>query len=155
MEELLRAGDPAPVFTLAATTGEDVALGDYRGKSNVLLAFFPLAFTSVCSAEMRDFSAGLPEFQDAGTVVIGVSVDAVPSLIAFREREGITIDLLSDIKREVCRAYGTLMEETFFSRRAYFIVDREGTIRWIHVERELGDRRDNEELLAELAKLSA
>jgi len=155
MGELLRVGDPAPDFTLAATTGEDVTLGDHRGKSNVLLAFFPLAFTGVCTAEMCDFSAGLPEFQDVGTVVLGVSVDAVPSLLAFREREGITIDLLSDIRREVCRAYGTLMEESFFSRRAYFIIDRGGTIRWIHVERELGDRRDNEELLAELAKLSA
>ncbi len=155
MGELLQLGDPAPDFTLAATTGEDVTLGDHRGKSNVLLAFFPLAFTGVCTAEMCEFSTGLPEFQNAGTVVLGVSVDAVPSLIAVRKREGITIDLLSDIKREVCRVYGTLIEETFFSRRAYFIIDREGTIRWIHVERELGDRRDNEELLAELAKLSA
>jgi alkyl hydroperoxide reductase subunit AhpC len=61
------------------------------------------------------------------------------------------VDLLSDFKREVSRLYGTLLEEPYLSRRAYFLVDREGVLRWSHVEAELGHRRPNEELLAQLA----
>lgn len=146
-------GSPAPDFTLPSTAGQPVTLSALRGK-NVLLAFFPLAFTSTCTAELCAFSEDYSKFQGADTVVLPISVDAVPSLKEFKAKERMTVDLLSDFKREVSRQYGTLLEEQFFSERAYVLIDRVGVVRWTHEERELGHRRENGELLAQLAALS-
>ena len=146
-------GQPAPDFTLPSTSGAEVTLSHYRGKSSVLLAFFPLAFTSTCTAELCAFTDDHARFRDAGAVVLPISVDALPSLREYKEKERLGLELLSDFKREVCRAYGTLIEEKFFSRRAYFLVDKQGVLRWSHAEAELGHRRDDDELLAQLAAL--
>jgi len=146
-------GEPAPTFTLPSTSGSDVVLAPFRGKSNVLLAFFPLAFTSPCTAEMCAFSEDVPRFEGAGTVILPISVDSIPTLREFKAKEQLTLDLLSDFKREVCRAYGTLLEDKFFSRRAYFLIDKAGVLRWSHTEVELGHRRDDGELLAQIAAL--
>jgi len=143
---------PAPDFALPSTAGVEVSLAGQRG-ATVLLAFFPLAFTRVCTTELCDFSRDLPRFDEAGTRVFGISVDSVPVLKEFRARHGITVDLLSDFKREVSRRYDTLLEDAFFSRRAYFIVDRDGILRWSWVEAEIGHKRDNHELLDQLARL--
>jgi peroxiredoxin len=148
-----RAGEPAPDFTLLSTSEREVTLSSYRGGSNVILAFFPLAFTTVCAAELGDFSQDLKRFEGLDAVVLGISVDSVPALQEFRTKEGITIPLLSDFKRDVCRRYGTLLEDRFFSKRAYFIVDKEGIVRWTHTETELGHKRENAELLAQLEAL--
>ncbi len=145
-------GTPAPDFTLPSTSGQPVTLSALRGK-NVLLAFFPLAFTSTCTAELCAFSDDFSKFQDANTVVLPISVDAVPSLKEFKAKERMTVDLLSDFKREVSRTYDVLLEDKFFSKRAYVVIDRAGVIRWTHEERELGHRRDDAELLAQLASL--
>jgi peroxiredoxin len=146
-------GDPAPAFTLPSTSGTDVTLAQFRGKSNVLLAFFPLAFTSTCAAEMCSFSEDVARFEGADAVVLPISVDSIPTLREFKLKEQLTVDLLSDFKRDVCRAYGTLLEEKFFSRRAYFLIDKQGVLRWAHTEAELGHRRDDDELLAQIAAL--
>jgi len=148
-----KAGEMAPDFTLAATTGEDVTLSALRGKSNVVLAFFPLAFTGVCTAELCDFSRDFADFESVDAKVLGISVDSVPTLREFRARNGIAVDLLSDFKREVSRKYGVLLEEEFVAKRSYFIIDREGIVRWTHIEAESGRRRDNRELLDQLAGL--
>ena len=147
-------GAPAPDFTLASTAGHDVVLSTYRGKSNVLLAFFPLAFTGVCTSQMCDFTDDLERFRRADTAVFGISVDSIPALREFKRKHRISVDLLSDFKRGVSRTYGTLIEETFFSKRAYFIIDRNGILRWSYVEATIGDRRDNAELLDRLSVLS-
>jgi peroxiredoxin len=141
-------GRPAPDFSLPSTAGREIALSEYRGRATVVLAFFPLAFTSVCTAEFCSFSAGFSDFTAADATVLGISVDSVPTLVEFRRKEGITVDLLSDFKREVCRRYGTLDEERFSSRRAYVVVDRDGMVRWTHVEEHPGLRRENAELLS-------
>jgi len=142
-------GAAAPEFTLASTGGGAVTLSSLRGK-RVLLAFFPLAFTSTCTAELCAFSEDFGRFQDANTVVLPISVDSVPTLKAFKAREQMSVDLLSDFKREVSRAYGVLDEEKFHSRRAYVLIDGAGIVRWTHVESELGHRRSNDELLAQV-----
>ncbi len=145
-------GAPAPEFSLPSTSGQMVALSAQRGK-NVLLAFFPLAFTGTCTAELCAFSDDYAKFQSANTVVLPISVDSVPTLKEFKAKETMTVDLLSDFKREVSRRYGVLNEEKFFSNRAYVLIDRTGVVRWTHVEADNGQRRDNGELLAQLASV--
>jgi peroxiredoxin len=142
-------GAPAPDFTLPSTGGAAVTLSALRGKK-VLLAFFPLAFTGTCTQEMTSFSLDYEKFTGAGTVVLPISVDSVPSLKEFKAKEKLTVELLSDFKRDVSRAYGVLNEDKFFSNRAYVIVDAKGIVRWAFVETKLSDRRDNAELLAQL-----
>ena len=147
-------GDRAPDFTLSSTSGEKVSLSQFAGKSNVLIAFFPLAFTSTCTAEMCSFSDDFDQFAGKGVAVLPISVDSVPTLKEFKAKYGMKTDLLSDFKREVSRAYGVLLEDLFFARRAYFLINRNGVVRWSHVEAELGHKRDNTELLEKIAALA-
>lgn len=146
-------GELAPDFTLPSTAGTDVSLASFRGGKNVLLAFFPLAFTSTCTAELCAFSEDFDRFVSAGTVVLPISVDSVPTLKEFKAKYRMSVDLLSDFKRVVARAYGVLIEEKFFTQRAYFLIDRAGKLRWEHIEAELGHRRDDAELLRRIAAL--
>jgi len=145
-------GRAAPDFTLPSTSGVDVTLSSLRGQQ-VLLAFFPLAFTSVCTAEMCAFSDAYDRFQAAGTEVLPISVDSIPTLKEFKRKEGMTVDLLSDFKREVCRQYGTLLDDAFLSQRAYFLIDPQGILRWFHVEANLGHMRAVDEILSRIRAL--
>ena len=147
-------GAPAPDFTLASTAGSNVTLSSFRDRKHVLLAFFPLAFTSTCTAELCAFSDDFDGFTRADVEVLPISVDAVPSLKEFRGKYDMKVDLLSDFKREASRAYGVLREDTYFSNRAYFLIDKSGVVRWSHIEEKLGNRRDNAELLAAIAAIS-
>ncbi len=140
------AGDRAPDFTLQSTSGEEVTLRDFRGERAVLLAFFPLAFTSTCTTELCAFSEDFDQFEGAGVAVLPISVDSVPTLKEFKAKYGMHADLLSDFRRDVSRTYGVLNEDRFFSNRAYFLVDREGIVRWAHVEDNPGKRRENSEI---------
>jgi len=145
-------GAPAPDFTLTSTSGQPVTLSGLRGK-NVLLAFFPLAFTSTCTAELCAMSEDFDKFQSADTIVLPISVDSVPTLKEFKAKEKITVDLLSDFKRDVSRLYGILNEERYFSNRAYVLIDRGGVVRWTYQEANNSERRENSEILAQLAGL--
>ncbi len=116
----------------------------------MLLAFFPLAFTSTCTAELCAFSEDYRRFADANTVVLPISVDSVPSLKVFKAQERMTVELLSDFKRTVSRAYGTLNEEKFHSMRAYILIDATGVVRWTHIETKSGQFRSTDELLAQV-----
>jgi peroxiredoxin len=149
------AGDTAPDFTLVTTTGQPVTLSGFRGNKNVLLAFFPLAFTSTCTAELRSFTDDYSAFESQGVVVIPISVDAVPSLKAFKEKLMIGPELASDFRRDTARAYGVLNEEKFFANRAYFLIDKQGIVRWSFVEKVNREKRESSESLAEIAKLPA
>lgn len=144
-------GHPAPDFTLPSTSGHPVTLSVLRGRK-VLLAFYPLAFTSTCTAELCAMSEDYGAFEAAGAVVLPISVDATASLRAFKAHERMTVDLLSDFKRVVSRLYGVLDEEKFYSRRSYFVVDAVGILRWAHVEEHNGLRRENHELLEQLVR---
>ena len=145
-------GSAAPDFTLPSTSGEAVTLSALRGK-NVLLAFFPLTFTSTCTAELCAMSEDYGKFQTGNTRVLPISVDSVPTLKEFKAKERLTVDLLSDFKRDVSRLYGVLNEVRFFSDRAYILIDKNGVVRWTYQEANNSERRDNSELLAEMARL--
>jgi peroxiredoxin len=146
-------GQHAPDFTLPSTAGSDVTLSSFRGKENVLIAFFPLAFTGICTEELCSFSEDYSQFQAAGTAVLPISVDAVPSLKAFKDKERMSVDLLSDFFRKTARDYGVLAEEKGTARRSYFLVDKHGVLRWSHVEDVNGHRRQDAELLEQIRKL--
>jgi peroxiredoxin len=146
-------GTHAPDFTLPSTSGSNVTLSALRG-NNVLLAFFPLAFTRVCTAELCAFSEDYGEYEGADTVVLPISVDSVPALKVFKAQEQMKVDLLSDFKREVSRQYGTLLEDRFHSSRAYVLIDRNGVVRWTHEEETSGKRRENAEIIEQIRKLN-
>lgn len=146
-------GSPAPDFTLNSTSGEPITLSSHKGKQHVLLAFFPAAFTSVCTTEMCAFTDDYGAFTGHDVTVIPISADNVPSLKEFKAKHQMPVELASDIRREVSRAYGTFLESTFLSNRAYFLIDKQGIVRWAHVEEHPGKRRENAEILAEIAKL--
>ena len=148
-------GEPAPDFTLDTTAGKPVTLSSFRGQKNVLVAFFPLAFTGTCTAELCSFTDDYAAFATKDVEVIPVSVDAVPSLKAFKTQHNMAVELASDFRRDTSRAYGVLNDEKFYSNRAYFLVDKKGVVRWAFVEKVNGERRQNTELLAEIGKLAA
>jgi peroxiredoxin len=145
-------GSVAPDFTLPSTSGAGVTLSALRGR-NVLLAFFPLAFTSTCTTELSAFTEDYAAFRDANTEVLPISVDSIPTLREFKAKERISVDLLSDFKREVSRRYGTLLEDRFHSNRAYILIDRDGIVRWTFAEEATRDRRENAELLERIRAL--
>lgn len=150
----LTAGTIAPDFTLASTSGQNVTLSDFRGRKHVLLAFFPLAFTSVCTAELCGFSDDFDAFASGDVEVLPLSVDAVPSLKEFRNKYQMKVELLSDFRREASTAFGVLREDTGFSNRAYFLIDKDGVIRWAHVEETPGQKRENAEILAAIKNVT-
>jgi peroxiredoxin len=110
-------GAVAPDFTLASTSGEPVTLSSFKGKSSVLLAFFPLAFTSTCTAELCEFRDNFDALTGYGVQVMPISVDSVPTLNEFKGKHHLRTELLSDFKRDASKAYGVLLPELFFSNR--------------------------------------
>jgi len=139
-------GQTAPDFTLPSTSGEKLTLSTLRGKP-VLLAFFPLAFSGTCTAELCDMRDHHEQFADRGVVVLPISVDSTYALKEYKAKHAMKLDLLSDFKREVSRLYGVLIEDRFYSNRAYFLIDAQGILRWAHVEENPSQRRDDAELL--------
>jgi len=146
-------GLPAPDFTLDSTSGSPLTLSSLRGH-NVLLAFFPLAFTGTCTSSLCDFSSAFDQFAATDTVVLPISVDSVPTLNVFKKQEQLKVELLSDFKRVASKTYGTLLDAHNFSNRAYFLIDREGIVRWAFAEASPGEKRGNAEIFAKIAELS-
>jgi peroxiredoxin len=149
-----QVGDLAPDFTAASTSGSEVTLSSFRGKRNVLLAFFPLAFTGTCTKELVCFTEDFDQFAGNGVEILPISVDSTASLREFKGKLQMKTELLSDFKRDISRAYGVLNEDRFYSNRAYFLIDKEGRVRWSHVESTNGQRRENSEILAAIKLLS-
>ncbi len=146
-------GAVAPDFTVSSTSGQDLTLSSLRGRK-VLLAFFPLAFTSTCTAELCEMRDDWDQFASVDTVVLPISVDSTPTLGEFKSKYGMKSDLLSDFKRDVARQYGVLLEDRFFSTRAYFLIDASGVIRWEHVEMNPSHKRSSGELLEQIRALT-
>lgn len=145
-------GTQAPDFTLPSTSGRDVTLSALRGGA-VLIAFFPEAGTSVCTAELCEMRDDWDQFEQSRTVVLPISVDAVERLGAFREQHQMKAELLSDATRAVSRSYGVLIEREQVANRAYFLVDAAGDLRWVHVEQHGGFKRSNAEIFEQIDKL--
>jgi len=127
----LKVGDMAPDFTLAATTGDDISLSDYRGKSTVVLGFFPAAFTGGCTREANAYTQGVAKFEQAGAQVLMVSTNALPTLRHWVAELGSSFPMLSDFQRTVVETYGVLNKENGFANRTTFVIDKQGRIQFI------------------------
>jgi peroxiredoxin len=121
-------GQEAPDFTLTSTTGDKVTLSALRG-APVLIAFFPLAFTSTCTAEFCEMRDDHDQFARRGITVLPISVDSTATLKEYRHKHGFQVQMLSDFRRDVSRLYGVLLEDRYYSNRAYFLLDASGTMR--------------------------
>lgn len=146
------SGQQAPDFTLPSTSGEKVTLSALRGKP-VLLAFFPLAFSGTCTQELCEMRDDHDQFVQRGVTVLPISVDSTYSLKEYRAKYDMHVELLSDFKREVSRRYGVLLEDRFYSNRAYFLIDANGVVAWTHVEENPSHRREDSEILAAIDRL--
>ena len=129
----IKIGDTAPDFTLPSTVGDKVKLSDYRGKKNVVLLFYPAAFSGVCSTENKQCGELLAASPPGDVEVLGISVDNLWSQRAFAEKVGVGYPLLADFhpKGDVARKYGVYNEERGVANRTAFIVGKDGKIREI------------------------
>lgn len=142
----IEIGQAAPDFTLFNTEKAEVTLSAQRGQ-NVLLLFFPLAFTSVCTAELCSVRDGLKEYESLNAVPFGISVDSLHTLKKFKEEQSLNFELLSDFNKEVSTAYGALYEQFGYGmkgvgKRAAFVIDAEGIVRYAEVLENAGLQPD-------------
>ncbi len=156
----IAVGSGAPDFTLKSKTATglvDVKLSANFGQKNTLLLFFPLAFTSVCTSELCDVSQGITVYQGMNADVIGISVDSPFAQAAWAEKEKIDIKLVSDLNKEVTRAYGVEFKALAgigdTSARAAFVIDRDGIVRYAEQTATPKDLPDFASIKAKLAEL--
>ena len=133
----IKVGEKAPLFTLRNSATEEVSLSDYKEK-NLVVLFFPLAFTGVCTTELCEIRDSIAEYNNMNAEVMAISVDSPFTLAKFKEEQGYNFTLLSDFNKEVSRAYGSLYEDFVLdmkgvSKRSVFVVDKEGTIKYVEV----------------------
>ena len=127
----LKEGDEAPDFTLQTDEGNWIKLSDNKGKSNVILYFYPKDMTSGCTKEACHFRDNLSQFKDYNAAVLGVSTDDVTSHKAFKEKENLNFTLLADPDKDVTKKYGVLSTYGLASR-VTFVIDKNGIIRKIY-----------------------
>lgn len=147
----LKVGDVAPTWTLGGTDKEDVSLESFKGEMNVVLLFYPLDFSPVCSLQLPTYQTRKSEFDARDSVLFGISTDSKWSHKAFSEQLGLEFALLSDYQRKVSAAYGVLRPEGF-TNRAVFVIDKAGVIRYIDITSP-GEQPDQQEVLKVLATL--
>lgn len=154
---MLQVGDNAPDFELPSHLDKDkkVRLSDFRGKQNVVIAFYPLDWTPVWTVQMPSYEADKERFAGYDAQVLGISVDSIPSHVAWaKSLGGLTYDLLADFhpKGEVAKNYGAWREQDGISERALFIVDKDGKLAYIDIH-DISDQPDNEDLFDVLKKM--
>lgn len=144
----VKVGQAAPDFTASYLTTPDangrrqrqqVKLSDFTGQKNVVLAFFPAAFSTGCTNEMATYQETSGQFNAHHTVILGMSVDSPWANAAFAEKLGVQFNILSDAKRDISRAYGVFDEENVVARRTTFVIDRQGTVQQVFMAKEALD----------------
>jgi peroxiredoxin len=139
----LEIGQKAPDFSLHDTERNQVSLHDQKGK-NVLLLFFPLAFTGVCTKELCSVRDNIAAYNSANATVFGISVDSPMTLAKFKEEQGLNFPLLSDFNKETSAAYGALYDSFIgwmkgVSKRSAFLIDKDGVLRYAEVLENAGE----------------
>jgi peroxiredoxin (alkyl hydroperoxide reductase subunit C) len=151
---MLTVGAPAPDFTLKDQNGREVTLSAYRGAKNVLLVFFPLAFTGICQGELDEVRDHLTEYANDATQTLAISVGPPPTHKVWSSGSGFTFPLLSDFwpHGAVSQAYGVFNDDAGFANRGTFVVDRSGVIAFAEMKQP-GEARDQKVWKAALAAL--
>ncbi|GAC1418012.1 MAG: redoxin domain-containing protein [Flavisolibacter sp.] len=154
---LVQIGQPAPDFSLYDSNKELITLSNLKGQ-NVLILFFPLAFTSVCTAELCSVRDNLKLYESLSVKPLGISVDSVYALAKFKEEQGLNFPLLSDFNKEVSTLYGSLYELFGFgmkgvSKRSAFLVDKKGIIQYVEVLENASLQPDLEKIKEKLPDL--
>lgn len=139
----LEVGALAPDFTLKDQNNQDVALSSYRGDKNVLLVFYPLAFTGTCQGELCKVRDELPKFENDDTAVLAISVGPPPTHKIWAAEQGYTFPLLSDFwpHGAVAQAYGVFNDKAGFANRGTFVIDKTGVVRYSEMNQP-GEARD-------------
>lgn len=155
----ISAGQQAPDFTLYSSDKEKITLSGFRGKSNVLLLFFPMAFTRVCTSELCSVRDSIGRYNNANVQVLGISVDSVFTLAKFKEEQQYNFPLLSDFNKDVSGLYDTIYESFSdmgmkgVSKRSAFLVDKNGLVQYAEVLEKASDEPDFEAIDRQLATL--
>ncbi|MCH8904901.1 MAG: peroxiredoxin [Bacteroidetes bacterium] len=155
----VKPGDSAPDFNLPSSEKEMISLNEQRGH-NVVLLFFPAAFTSTCTIELCTVRDDLAYYNNLDARVFGISVDMPYSLAKFKEEQSLTFSLLSDFNKDVIRAYGTIYEDWAFgmkgvAKRSSFVIDKDGIIRHAEVLEDANELPDFEAIKNALEKLGS
>ncbi|UHG89348.1 redoxin domain-containing protein [Spirosoma oryzicola] len=151
-------GQKAPDFTLFNSDRQEVSLGSFQGK-NLIILFFPMAFTSVCTAELCEMRDNITTYADLNADIAAISVDSPFTLAKFKEDQQLPFNLLSDFNKEVSQAYDTYYE-TFVmnlkgvSKRSAFVIDKEGIIQYAEVLDSAGDVPNFQAVRETLASLN-
>ncbi|MCB0560861.1 MAG: redoxin domain-containing protein [Lewinellaceae bacterium] len=150
-------GDKAPSFSLYSSDKKEISLKDYEGQ-NVVLLFFPLAFTSVCTEELCSMRDNIADYNSTDASVLAISVDSPQTLAKFKAELGLNFPLLSDFNKEVSRAYGALYEQFVMgmrgvSKRAAFVIDKNRAIQYAEVLDNAGNLPDFAAVKETLSKL--
>ena len=152
----LAVGTEAPDFTLKDQNGQPVTLSDFLGTRNVLLVFFPLAFTGICQGELDAVRDNLPNFENDDTVTLAISVGASPTHKIWATESGFTFPVLADFwpHGAVAQAYGVFNDDAGIANRGTFVIDRSGVIRFAECNGP-GEARDQKSWTEALAALKA
>lgn len=150
----IEVGKEAPDFTLADQNKEEVSLSSFRGKQNVLVVFYPFAFSGICTGELCSVRDDLPRFQNDNVQIVAVSTDPSFTLKAFADQERYEFPLLSDFwpHGTVAQAYGVFNDAAGMANRGTFLVDKEGVVRFAEMNQP-GEARDQSAWVDALAKL--
>jgi len=140
----IEVGQPAPEFTLYDSTKNKITLSDMKGE-NVLLLFFPLAFTSTCTAELCSIRDNISFYNNVNAKVFGISVDSLHTLAKYKSDQNLNFTLLSDFNKDVSLLYGSLYEMFGYnmkgvSKRSAFIIDKDGIVRYAEVLENAGEQ---------------
>ena len=153
----LKKGDKAPDFSLRATDKSLVKLSEYRGK-NVVLLFFPFAFTGVCTKELCYMRDSLAQYENLDAQILAISVDSPYTLAKWKEEQQFNFPLLSDFNKTVSKKYDTIYKEFALglkgvSKRSAFVIDREGVLRFVEVLENAGELPDFDAIQSVLKNL--
>jgi len=135
----IEVGHPAPDFSLYNTEQKEISLKDLTSKSNVVLLFFPLAFTGVCTQELCSARDDIAKYQKLNATIIGISVDSLFTLGKFREEQKLPFDLLSDFNKDVSKKYNSLYDQfplfglKGVTKRSAFIINKQGIIKYAEI----------------------
>lgn len=138
----IQIGQAAPEFKLFNTEKKEISLSEFKGK-NLVILFFPLAFTGVCTAELCSIRDNYNIYTSLNAEVVGISVDSLFSLDKFKKEQNYNFDLLSDFNKTTAAAYGSLYDSFVFgmlgvSKRSAFVIDKEGVVRYSEVLEDAG-----------------